>query len=63
MLHPLFSKIAARLLALTSENYDGLARQQSETVWASQMSSMKLSSHWSRNAKLGPISKRKLSSF
>jgi hypothetical protein len=63
MLRPLISKIAGRLLALTSENYDGLARQQSETVWASQMSFMKLSSHSSRNAKLGPISKRKLSSF
>ena len=63
MLRPLFSKVAGRLLALTSESCDGLARQQSETVWASQMSSMKLSSHSSRNAKLRPISKRKLSSF
>src|SRR5262245_44447511 len=63
MLPPLFSKVAGRSLALTSESCDGLARQQSETVWASQMSSMKLSSHSSRNAKLRPISKRKLSSF
>src|SRR5678816_429832 len=63
MLRPLFSKVAGRSLALTSESCDGLARQQSETVWASQMSSLKLSSHSSRNAKLRPISKRKLSSF
>src|SRR5215813_13292146 len=63
MLRPLFSKVAGRSLALTSESCDGLARQQSETVWGSQMSSMKLSSHSSRNAKLRPISKRKLSSF
>src|SRR5213075_2880694 len=63
MLRPLFSKVAGRSLALTSESCDGLARQQSEKVWASQMSSMKLSSHSSRNAKLRPISKRKLSSF
>ena len=39
MLRPLFSKVAGRSLALTSESCDGLARQQSETVWASQMSS------------------------
>src|SRR5215472_8200855 len=63
MLRPLFSKVAGRSLALTSESCDGLARQQSEKVWASQMSSMKLSSHSSRNAKLRPITKRKLSSF
>jgi len=44
MLRPLFSKVAGRLLALTSENYDGLARLQSETVWASQMSACALSS-------------------
>ena len=44
MLRPLFSKVAGRLLALTSESYDGLARQQSETVWASQMSACALSS-------------------
>src|SRR5215469_263707 len=63
MLRPLFSKVTGRSLALTSVSCDGLARQQSETVWGSQMSSMKLSSHSSRNAKLRPISKRKLSSF
>src|SRR6516165_8568385 len=63
MLRPLFSKVAGRWLALTSESCNGLARQQSERVWGSQMSSMKLSSHSSRNAKLRPISKRKLSSF
>jgi hypothetical protein len=63
MLRPLFSKIAGRLLALTSESCDGLARQQSETVWTSQMSFLKLSSPSSRNAKLRLISKRKLSSF
>ena len=33
MLRPLFSKIAGRLLALTSESCDGLAGQQSEGVW------------------------------
>ena len=63
MLPPLFSKVAGRLMGLTSESCDGLARQQSETVWGSQMSSLKLSSHSSRNAKLMPISNRKLSSF
>src|SRR5262249_15842104 len=63
MLRPLFSKVAGRSLALTSDSCDGLARQQSERGWASQMSSMKLSSHSPGNAKLRPISKRKLSSF
>ena len=63
ILRSLFSKVVGRSLALTSESCDGLARQQSETVWASQMSSLKLLSHSSRNAKLRPISKRKLSSF
>jgi hypothetical protein len=63
MLRPLFSKVAGRLLALTSESCDGFAREQSETVWGSQMSSMKLSSRSSLSAKLRPISKRKLSSF
>src|SRR5215471_4094239 len=63
MLRPLFSKVAGHSLALTSESCDDLPRQQSETVWKSQMSSMKLSSHSSRNAKLRPISKRKLLSF
>jgi hypothetical protein len=33
MLRPLFSKIAGRLLALTSESCDGLAGQQSEGAW------------------------------
>src|SRR6516162_11368698 len=63
MLRPLFSKVDGRSLALTSESCNGLARQQSERVWGSQMSSMKPSSHSSRNAKLRPISRRKLSSF
>src|SRR5262245_20721391 len=59
----LSSKVAGRFLALTSESCDGLARQQSETVWGSQISSLKLSSDSSRNAKLRPISKGELSSF
>jgi hypothetical protein len=63
MLLPLFSKVAGRFLALTSESCDGLAREQNERVWGSQLSSLKLSSRSSRNAKLRPISKRKLSSF
>jgi hypothetical protein len=63
MFRPLFSKVDGRSLALTSESCDGLARHQSERVWGLQISSMKLSSHSSRNAKLRPISKRKLSSF
>jgi len=46
MLRHLFSKVAGRLLALISESCDCLARQQSETVWESRISSLKLSSHF-----------------
>ena len=48
--------------ALTDQRCDGLATRRSENVWAWPMSSTKLSNHSSRNARLRPISKRKLSS-
>src|SRR4029453_19009581 len=41
---------------------DSLARERSENVWGSPISSTKLSRHSSRNAKLRPNSKTKLSS-
>src|SRR5262249_15060082 len=63
MLRLLFSKVARRSLALTSDSCDGLARQHSERVWASQMYSIRLSSHPQRKPKLRPILKRNLSSF
>ena len=47
-----------RSMALINGRCDSLARQRSENVWGSPMSSTKLSSHSSRNAKLRPNSKR-----
>jgi len=63
MLRPLFLKAAGRSMALTNQPCDRLARKRSENVSRSPMSSTKLSSHSSRNAKLRPNWKTKLSSF
>jgi len=63
MLRPLFLKAAGRSMALTNQPCNRLARKRSENVSGSPMSSTKLSSHSSRNAKLRPNWKTKLSSF
>ena len=62
MLRLLFLKAAGCSMALTKKRCDRLARKRSENMWGSLMSSTKLSSHSSRNAKPRPISKGKLSS-
>ena len=51
-------KAAGCSMGLTNRRCDGLARQRSENVWGSPMTSTKLSSHSSRNAKPRPNSKR-----
>ena len=63
MLRPLFLKAAGRSMALTNQPCNRLARKRSENVSGSPMSSTKLSSHSSRNAKLRRNWKTKLSSF
>ena len=63
MLRPLFLKAAGCSMALTKQRCDRLARKRSENVWGWPMSSTKLWSHSSRNAKLRPNWKTKLSSF
>jgi hypothetical protein len=60
MLRHLFSTAALPSMALTDQQCDRLACKRSENMWGSQISSTKLSSHSSRNAKLRPISKGKL---
>lgn len=60
MLRHLFSTAAGRSMVLTDQQCDRLAWKRSENMWGSQISSTKLSSHSSRNAKLRPIAKGKL---